>query len=153
MLILQTPLISRCLIEQHIHFNKLYINQYFLYLTFYKKNSIYIPPQELEVRAILSFVVQQVFCWRHDSLLIKFEGGEKYCTHCGTSDYSAACKYNKELIETEYTFREREVLLKEKETDAKLKIKRGRREGKRGRREGEWIPIFYIRYLSFNFSV
>ena len=53
--------------------------------------------------------------------LIKFEGGEKYCTLCGTSDFSTACKYNKELIETEYTFREREVLLKEKETDAKVK--------------------------------
>ncbi len=53
--------------------------------------------------------------------LIKFEGGEKYCTLCGTSDFSTACKYNKELIETEYTFRERELLMKEKETDAKVK--------------------------------
>ena len=52
--------------------------------------------------------------------LIQFEAGEKYCTLCGTNDFSTACKYNKEMMDAEYALRERYQLLKE--SDQLLKV-------------------------------
>lgn len=59
---------------------------------------------------------------------IVVEGGNKYCKHCGLSDFSAACPYDREnavkekqiaettsLKEKEMLLKEKEILLKEKE--------------------------------------
>lgn len=52
---------------------------------------------------------------------IVVEGGNKYCKHCGLSDFSAACPYDREnavkekqIAETT-SLKEKEILLKEKE--------------------------------------
>ncbi len=63
---------------------------------------------------------------KHSSLqaamshLIRFDGGQEYCTYCGTNDFSTACKYN--IDNDEILLRERQLLKKENDLIIKERI-------------------------------